>query len=106
MFYTTVTLVVVTNSHDGAPTSLTTIPWWMSNLPTSTRLCSEPRAPVVPSCLAKIGYEETVRKVYETIQVGKGKVRVRPNHTLMVNMKLTHAVCGKLLIPPRRRVLS
>lgn len=48
------------------------------HLPTSTSaLMSEPRAPVAPSCVAKIGCEEIVKKVYETIQVGKGKTRAR-----------------------------
>lgn len=46
-----------------------------TSLPITAELCAifpEPRAPVAPSCVAKIGYEETVRKVYETVQV-KGK---------------------------------
>lgn len=33
---------------------------------------SGPRAPIAPSCIAKLGYQETVRKVYETVSGGKG----------------------------------
>lgn len=55
-------------------------------------LLSEPRAPVAPSCVAKIGYEETVKKVYETIQVGKGK-RTRSTGTENTFVVLTTRNC-------------
>lgn len=33
-----------------------------------------PRSPVAPSCVAKIGYEETVRKVYEIVKTAEGEM--------------------------------
>lgn len=79
--------------HNEVPTSTTTLGVYILHLAPM----SEPRAPVVPSCVAKIGYEETVKKVYETIQVGKGRRNHAPagktplvDHALQLRVKRSH----------------